>query len=57
MTAVNRDEVLARVAEAWSVQRMIGGENFSDAFSKMFAGTPLADMAKNVTRLIAQKTV
>lgn len=54
LTAINRDEVLTKVAEAWSVQRMIGGDSFVDAFNKAFAGTPLAGMAENFTKLIAR---
>ncbi|HUB07404.1 MAG TPA: hypothetical protein VMB50_10395 [Myxococcales bacterium] len=48
LLALSHDETLAKVAEAWSIQRVIGGESVSDALAKVFAGTPLEKLARKL---------
>lgn len=44
LVALGSQETMAKVAEAMSIQRMIGGPNLVDAIKSVFAGTPIADM-------------
>ena len=41
LRALSNDENMVKIAEAWSLQRAIGGENVSDALRRVFDGTPL----------------
>lgn len=41
LRALANDDVLVKVAQAWSIQRVIGGENVSDALKRVFEGTPV----------------
>ena len=44
VAALHNQETLTRVAEAVSVQRMIGGESVTDALTKVLGDTPIAGM-------------
>jgi len=41
LLALGRNETLVKVAEAWSVQRLIEGESLGDTLSRLFHDTPL----------------
>lgn len=49
LLALSNNETLQKVAEAWNIQRAIGGDSVSDALSKVFAGTPLGGVIKQLT--------
>ncbi len=52
LLALNRDDVMMKVAEAMSVQSMIGGKSFVEVVQKVFEGMPpLADIATRVAML------
>ena len=40
--------MLAKVAEAMSVQAFVGGKTLTDVIDKVFAGTPLAGLMDRV---------
>lgn len=48
LLALSNQEVLAKVAEAMSVQSFIGGKTLTDVLDKVFAGTPLASVLDRV---------
>lgn len=48
LVALGRDDVLMKVAEATSIQAMIGGKSFVDVIQKIFEGTPLATLATRI---------
>ncbi len=48
LLALSNREVLAKVAEAMSVQHFVGGKTLTDVIDKVFAGTPLAGMMERV---------
>lgn len=48
LLALSNREVLVKVAEAMSVQQMIGGKSLTDVVDKVFAGTPLAQVLDRV---------
>jgi len=48
LVALNRDDVMMKVAQATSVQSMIGGKSFVDVVQQIFQGTPLADLATKI---------
>lgn len=48
LIALNRDDVIMKVAQATSVQCMIGGKSFVDVLQQIFAGTPLASLATRI---------
>jgi major vault protein len=48
VTMLGNQEVLARVAEASSVQRLIGGKSLPDVFSALFENTSLDGLFKQV---------
>jgi hypothetical protein len=41
LLALSRNETLVKVAEAWSVQRLVEGESLGDTLSRLFHNTPL----------------
>ena len=41
LLALGRNETLVKVAEAWSVQRLVEGESLGDTLSRLFHNTPL----------------
>jgi major vault protein len=41
LLALGRHETLVKVAEAWSVQRIVEGESLGDTLSRLFHNTPL----------------
>jgi major vault protein len=49
LLALSNNETMVKVAEAWNIQRAIGGESVADAIQKVFTGTPLGDMVKKLT--------
>ncbi|MCX5747392.1 MAG: hypothetical protein NT062_33425 [Proteobacteria bacterium] len=48
LLALSNHEVLAKVAEAMSVQAFVGGKTLTDVIDKVFAGTPLAGLMDRV---------
>lgn len=48
LLALSNHEVLAKVAEAMSVQSFIGGKSLADVIDKVFAGTPLSSLMDRV---------
>ena len=48
LLALSNHEVLVKVAEAMSVQQIIGGKNLTDVVDKVFAGTPLQGVLDRV---------
>jgi major vault protein len=53
LIALNNQETLVKVANAMSVQTLIGGDNVVDAIQKAFKGSPLETAAKD----LIQKTI
>ena len=53
LLALSNREVLAKVAEAMSVQSFVGGKTLTDVIDKVFAGTPLAGMMDRVKTKVA----
>lgn len=49
LIALSHNETMQKVAAAWNVQSIIGGESISDALQKVFAGSPLAPLLKKLT--------
>ena len=49
LLALSNNETMTKVAEAWSIQRAIGGESVADALQKVFSGTPMGEMVKKLT--------
>jgi major vault protein len=41
LLALGRNETMVKVAEAWSVQRLVEGESLGDTLSRLFHDTPL----------------
>lgn len=48
LLALSNHDVLAKVAEAMSVQAFVGGKTLTDVIDKVFAGTPLAGVMDKV---------
>jgi major vault protein len=48
LLALSNHEVLAKVAEAMSVQAFVGGKTLTDVVDRVFAGTPLAGIMERV---------
>ena len=48
LLALSNQEVLAKVAEAMSVQAFVGGKTLTDVIDKVFAGTPLSGLMDRV---------
>jgi major vault protein len=48
LLALSRNETLVKVAESWSIQRVIGGDSVSEALSKVFAGSPIEGLVKKM---------
>ncbi len=48
--ALGHQEVLAKVAEAVSAQRLLGGKDVADVVSKLFEGTALQDVFARIER-------
>lgn len=49
LLAMSNNETLVKVAEAWNIQRALGGENVSDALRRVFEGTPLGPIVGKLT--------
>jgi major vault protein len=41
LLALSNNEVMAKVAQAWNIQSIVGGTSISDALAKVFRGSPL----------------
>jgi major vault protein len=54
LLALGNHEVLAKVAEAMSVQSFVGGKTLTDVIDKVFAGTPLAGVMDKVKSKVGQ---
>ena len=48
LLALSNHEVLAKVAEAMSVQSFVGGKTLTDVIDTVFAGTPLSGLMDKV---------
>ena len=48
LTELGNKDMLSRVAESWSIQRVIGGDSVSDALRHVFAGTPMEKLAEKL---------
>jgi hypothetical protein len=48
LLALSNHEVLAKVAEAMSVQSFIGGKTLADVIDRVFVGTPLSGLMERV---------
>jgi major vault protein len=55
LLALSNQEVLAKVAEAMSVQAFVGGKTLTDVIDRVFAGTPLAGVMERVKGRVAPK--
>jgi major vault protein len=53
LLALSNHEVLAKVAEAMSVQAFVGGKTLTDVIDRVFAGTPLAGLMDRVKARVA----
>ena len=56
LLALSSQDVLAKVAEAMSVQAFVGGKTLTDVIDKVFAGTPLAGLLDRVKTRVAAPT-
>jgi hypothetical protein len=50
LLSLGRNETLVKVAQAWSVQRLVEGESLGDTLSRLFHNTPLKPL---VDKLVA----
>jgi DNA-binding GntR family transcriptional regulator len=50
LLTLGRNETLVKVAEAWSVQRLVEGESLGDTLTRLFHNTPLKPL---VDKLVA----
>jgi major vault protein len=50
LLALSNNETVVKVSEALSVQKLIGGQNFTEAVQKLFTDTPLASVMERVVR-------
>lgn len=48
LLALSNNETLTKVAESWSIQRIIGGDSVSDALAKVFTGSPVEALMKKM---------
>lgn len=48
LLALSHNETLVKVAEAWNIQRAIGGDSVSDALAKVFSGSPVETLVKKL---------
>ncbi|MFN0252946.1 MAG: hypothetical protein ACKV2T_39090 [Kofleriaceae bacterium] len=55
LLALGNHEVLAKVAEAMSVQSFVGGKTLTDVIDKVFAGTPLESVMDKVKTRVRGK--
>lgn len=56
LLALQSQQTLERVAEALSVQQVIGGKNMVDVVQKMFAGSPLEPLMEEIAERARQKS-
>jgi major vault protein len=50
LLALGRHETLVKVAEAWSVQRIVEGESLGDTLSRLFHNTPLKPLVDKLVQ-------
>lgn len=48
LLALSNNETLQKVAQAWSLQRAIGGESVSEALQRVFSGSPVEGLMKKL---------
>jgi len=48
LTALGNKDTMVKVAQAWSIQRALGGENVSDALRRIFTGTPVQAVMEKI---------
>jgi major vault protein len=48
LLALSRNETLVKVAEAWSVQRIVEGESLGNTLSRLFYNTPLKPLVEKL---------
>lgn len=48
LIALSNKDTLVKVAEAWNLQRALGGDNIVDSLGKVFANTPLAPLVQKM---------
>ena len=48
LLALSRNDTLVKVAEAWSVQRIVEGEALGDTLTRLFHGTPLRPLIEQL---------
>jgi hypothetical protein len=53
LVALSNKDTMVKVAEAWSIQRVIGGDNVSDSINKVFRDTPLEGLVKKIVAVAA----
>ncbi len=49
LLALGNQETLAKIAQAVSVQNLVGGRNFADILGKLFAGSPIEKVLTKIT--------
>jgi major vault protein len=52
LVALSNQDVLVKMATAWSMQEFVGGKNFTDALNKVFVGTPLEGAVKKIAGMV-----
>ena len=52
LLALNRDEVMTKIAEATSIQTIIGGDSFVEVLQKIFKGSPISDHVASLADMI-----
>ncbi len=53
LTALSNRDLMIQVAKAWGIQNIIGGDNVSDALTKIFKDTPAEGLAKKLVAMAA----
>jgi major vault protein len=56
LLALSNNETLQKVAQAWSLQRAIGGESVSEALQRVFSGSPVEGLMKKLVSAPANGT-
>lgn len=54
LIALTNKDTLVKVAEAWNLQRALGGENVVESLTKVFAGTPLSALVNKMVGAVPQ---
>lgn len=51
LTALGDKDTLVKVAQAWSIQRVIGGDNIVDSLRRIFINTPLQGIMEKISTM------